>query len=604
MDTTIGLEWDAAWPTAAGSVTDPLKMVLYNANTGSIVAQSAIDTSYINLTTTSQIPEIYLTVDNTGSASANYELAIIQNGTTSVPSGLQFKYILFGSPASADDGAATPDDGGTVSAADPGGVIDDPQAGQGSGDVHGQELVPGVDTVGASYWSTSPALGVSPDWTEYFSSVGPGELLFDQNGNPLATPESAGKVDFVAPDGIQTSIPNFQAFFGTSAAAPDAAAVAALMLQANPSLTPSQVTSLLEQSAVSMSLPSADQGAGLIQATTAVQLALEQPPPCFCAGTRILTERGEVAVEDLRIGDRVPTVLGGTTTPIVWIGHRSVEPTRHPRPHDVWPVRIAAHAFNPGVPCRDLWLSPDHAVFIDGVLIPVRYLVNGRTIVQEPVGKVTYWHVELARHDVLLADALPCESYLDTGNRGAFDNGTGPATLHPDFALRVWAADACARLVTDGAERVAARSFLLERAGQLGHVFTRDPELRLRIGGRQLRPAAVGQSHSFELPCDASNISLVSRRSVPAQVEDDSDDCRRLGVAVSGIRLDGASIALNDSRLGRGWHDLEGGGAGTRWRWTNGEAELLLAGGRTLEIDVVMTARYWAREEMAQARAA
>jgi hypothetical protein len=267
-------------------------------------------------------------------------------------------------------------------------------------------------------------------------------------------------------------------------------------------------------------------------------------------------------------------------------------------------VRIAAHAFNPGVPCRDLWLSPDHAVFIDGVLIPVRYLVNGRTIVQEPVGKVTYWHVELARHDVLLADALPCESYLDTGNRGAFDNGTGPATLHPDFALRVWAADACARLVTDGAERVAARSFLLERAGQLGHVFTRDPELRLRIGGRQLRPAAVGQSHSFELPCDASNISLVSRRSVPAQVEDDSDDCRRLGVAVSGIRLDGASIALNDSRLGRGWHDLEGGGAGTRWRWTNGEAELLLAGGRTLEIDVVMTARYWAREEMAQARAA
>ena len=52
--------------------------------------------------------------------------------------------------------------------------------------------------------------------------------------------------------------------------------------------------------------------------------------------------------------------------------------------------------------------SPDHAVFIDGVLIPVRYLINGRTIVQEPADEVTYYHVELPRHDVIFAEGLPC----------------------------------------------------------------------------------------------------------------------------------------------------------------------------------------------------
>jgi hypothetical protein len=92
-------------------------------------------------------------------------------------------------------------------------------------------------------------------------------------------------------------------------------------------------------------------------------------------------------------------------------------------------VRIAAHAFGAGRPRRDLLVSPDHAVFIDGegaapgVLIPVCYLINGATVWQEDVAGVEYWHVELPQHSVLLAEGLPAESYLDTGNRGAFANG-------------------------------------------------------------------------------------------------------------------------------------------------------------------------------------
>jgi hypothetical protein len=106
---------------------------------------------------------------------------------------------------------------------------------------------------------------------------------------------------------------------------------------------------------------------------------------------------------------------------------------------------------------RDLRLSPDHAVFVDGVLIPIRHLVNGTTIRPEAVDAVTYWHVELERHDILLAEGLPCESYLDTGNRAAFANGGAVAHLHPDFSEHMWEAKACAELVVTGPRLEAVR---------------------------------------------------------------------------------------------------------------------------------------------------
>ena len=139
---------------------------------------------------------------------------------------------------------------------------------------------------------------------------------------------------------------------------------------------------------------------------------------CFAAGTRIATPDGEVAVEALRPGDHVRLASGGVAD-VRWVGHRRVWCDRHPRPHGVFPVRIRAGAFAPGQPARDLLLSPDHAVFADGVLIPVRCLLNGTTISQEPAPEITYHHVELEQHGVLLADELPAESFLDTGNRAA-----------------------------------------------------------------------------------------------------------------------------------------------------------------------------------------
>jgi hypothetical protein len=157
------------------------------------------------------------------------------------------------------------------------------------------------------------------------------------------------------------------------------------------------------------------------------------PPACFAAGTLIRTARGEVAVEDLREGDMVLTV-GGTARPVIWIGHRTVDCMRHPRPETVRPVRILAGAFGDALPARDLLLSPDHALFIGGALVPVKCLVNGASIAQLETDSIAYYHVELPTHDVLFAEGLPAETYLDTGNRSAFANGGAVMQAHPDFA--------------------------------------------------------------------------------------------------------------------------------------------------------------------------
>ena len=102
-------------------------------------------------------------------------------------------------------------------------------------------------------------------------------------------------------------------------------------------------------------------------------------------------------------------------------------------------MRVRAGAFDDAQPSRDLWLSPDHAVHVDGVLIPIKHLLNGTSIAQVAVDEVIYYHVELPHHDVLLAEGLPAESYLDTGDRRSFDNsaqairGGEVIRLHPDF---------------------------------------------------------------------------------------------------------------------------------------------------------------------------
>ena len=184
--------------------------------------------------------------------------------------------------------------------------------------------------------------------------------------------------------------------------------------------------------------------------------------PCFASGTAIATPGGPRAVETLAPGDAVLTG-DGTARTVVWVGRREVDCGRHPDPRQVRPVRVAAGAFAPGVPSRDLLLSPDHAIHAEGVLIPVRYLINGTTVAQLPAARVTYHHVELATHAVLLAEGLPVESFLDTGQR-ALMAGEGTPPHPPQDAARIREALACAPHCIVGPEVARVRAHLARRA--------------------------------------------------------------------------------------------------------------------------------------------
>ena len=189
---------------------------------------------------------------------------------------------------------------------------------------------------------------------------------------------------------------------------------------------------------------------------------------CFAAGTRIATPAGEIAVEALQPGDMVLTAAGATEQ-VLWIGRRHVVLAGHPNAAEMAPVRIAAGALGAGIPKRDLVVSPDHCLFLDGVLVPARLLVNGTTIAAQPgTAEVTWFHVELARHDVLLAEGAPAESWLDTGNRAWFANA--PVALlaiqgNLDAAGRGFdATRACAPLVHGGPALAAIRAAIEARA--------------------------------------------------------------------------------------------------------------------------------------------
>ena len=303
---------------------------------------------------------------------------------------------------------------------------------------------------------------------------------------------------------------------------------------------------------------------------------------CYCAGSLILTARGEIPVEQLRVGDiAVTTGRGGGLKPVIWIGTTTIDLDRHPKPMHVTPVRIRAGAIGSNEPHRDLLVSPEHAIaFRDGdrnpILVPAVYLVNGASILREsPHGKVDYFHVELERHDVLLANGLPAESYLDTGNREAFANAGAHRVLYPDFRPGNWSEDSCAPLLL--AEAAAAfHAKLLSRAIANGFAITTDPGLTIRAGAVIVTPIRHGGgTYIFVLPPHTGEVRLLSRAMRPSEINGLYHEERTLGVAVKSLTLDGAAIALDSQRLAQGFWPGESEG-GLTWRWTNGAAILIL----------------------------
>ena len=209
-------------------------------------------------------------------------------------------------------------------------------------------------------------------------------------------------------------------------------------------------------------------GADTVTLTVANLPPEDQPVTCFAEGTRIATPSGLIAVERLSPGDVVLIAAGQDHATVRWIGYRRVDCARHPRPENVWPICVRAGAFGARKPKRDLFLSPDHAVFVDGVLIPVKYLINDTSVARVPIEHVVYYNVEVPQHSILLAEGLPVESYLDISDRSDFLNSDGPVTLYPDFASRIWEAAGYAPLLVTGAKLDAIRRSVNARAEQGG----------------------------------------------------------------------------------------------------------------------------------------
>jgi hypothetical protein len=143
---------------------------------------------------------------------------------------------------------------------------------------------------------------------------------------------------------------------------------------------------------------------------------------CFLAGTHIATPSGETPVETLAIGD---LVLGadGRARLVRWIGRQTVVSV-FANPQRNFPIRVTAGALADTVPSRDLLVSPDHALLVDGLLVQAAALVDGVAVRHEPAPaeRFTWYHIELEDHALVLAEGAPAETFVDNVTRRRFDN--------------------------------------------------------------------------------------------------------------------------------------------------------------------------------------
>ena len=318
--------------------------------------------------------------------------------------------------------------------------------------------------------------------------------------------------------------------------------------------------------------------------------AVTATPLCFCAGTLIATPNGEVPIEQLVVGDRVLT-CNGAARPIVWIGVGNILATGRRSP--ATPVIVRQGALADNTPNRDLRVTSGHALLLDGVLIPAEFLVNHRSILwDDRPQEVVLYHLELASHDVLLANGAPAESYRDDGNRWLFRNASSGRGLPPQTP--------CAPVLTGGPIVDAVWWRLLHRAGGPTRTLTTDdPDLHLMADGRRIdgRREANG-TYSFNLQRPAADVRIISRVGVPSEVGL-ARDPRPLGVALSRILLwQGPRLRLieaSDPALEVGFHSFE---QVNGLRWTNGDARLPAtlfehcSATAELELRVAATARY------------
>jgi Subtilase family len=338
----IVVEWDQPYVTGAsksGGATSQLDLCI-NAPTGS--PDEIIDYAG-NTTTCSGANAI---------GTDSYQVMIIGNpanasGNTAAET-VNLMVGLVGTNAPGRIKVAVEDDGA-------GSTINAFAANSAGATLQGHHSAAGGVAVGAAFYFNTPACLTTPAQLESFSSEGGAPILFDVNGARLATPVVRQKPDFVGPDGgndtflgftlasdgftgglLNTTItacqnvPKYPNFFGTSAATPHVASIAALMLQANPAVTAAQIYAALRNSALAMGTsPNFDSGYGFVQADAALALL---PPPPPAAPTLTLAQNSVVSGASTTltwssVKATSCTASGGWSGTLATSGTQSVMPT-------------------------------------------------------------------------------------------------------------------------------------------------------------------------------------------------------------------------------------------------------------------------------------
>ncbi|MBF0875892.1 Hint domain-containing protein [Gluconobacter cerevisiae] len=313
---------------------------------------------------------------------------------------------------------------------------------------------------------------------------------------------------------------------------------------------------------------------------------------CYLAGSMILTPEGECGIETLEAGDQVMVHENGTlhSRTILRVGHaHTTVGATGQADMDAVPVRIRAGALADGIPSRDLLVTPEHCMMLEGTFIPVRMLVNGMTIAYDhSITEYDYYHIETEKHAILIANGALSESFMDVGHRpDALMKGHQVARLHP----LSWEKDAAAPLVTDRSHVEPIFAAIALRAQALGYADTQPvPSTKTKNtihlvleDGTTLYPIRTSGEHFvFMLPEGCQSVRILSQAARPAdRIGPFVDDRRMLGVLVGDVTVwndeqtQHLSNHLSDP-YADGWWSIESSHA----RWTAGNARLDL--GRTL----------------------
>lgn len=333
---------------------------------------------------------------------------------------------------------------------------------------------------------------------------------------------------------------------------------------------------------------------------------------CYLKGTHIATPTGEVKVETLRIGDKVMTASGNVST-VKWLGHRALYKSRIPAKDVIraFPILFKKDSIAQNIPHRDLTLSPGHHICFNDMLVPAMMLVNGHTIVQQFDAKVfVYFHVELEQFDIMLAEGVPTESYVDTGNRNMFQNAAEVA-FNPDFGPPAGRPEVDGiKVVQRGPEVEAIRKKLLVRAEKMtGMSLSEDAALYIEVNGERIEstPAFSKEGvYHFALPAETGDVHVLSRSATVREVTVHARrDLRKIGVGLSGIAVIDANgrreLDLLDQQI-QGLNAAQNV-HGREMRWTDGHATIpapIIApmGPATLELTVLRTYTYWVQDSV------